>query len=49
MSGAIFRGARDGLRMPGKAAVARVQRLAAPCGLDVARIGALNLRSGLTT
>jgi site-specific recombinase XerD len=48
-SGPVFRGVRDGIRMSGKAAAARVQRLAELCGHDGERIGAHSLRAGLIT
>jgi integrase len=47
--GPIFRTVRDGRRMSGRAAAARVQRLAALAGHDVATIGAHSLRAGLIT
>jgi integrase len=49
ISGAVFRAERDGQRMSGRAAAARVQRLAELCGHDVGRIGAHSLRAGLIT
>jgi site-specific recombinase XerD len=49
VEGAIFRTMRDGARMSGRAAAARVQRLAALIGRDVATIGAHSLRAGLIT
>ena len=47
--GPIFRAVRDGGRLSGRAAAARVQRLAGLIGLDVAKIGAHSLRAGLIT
>ena len=47
--GPIFRGMREGQRMSGRAAAARVQRLAALIGRDVAVVGAHSLRAGLIT
>jgi site-specific recombinase XerD len=48
-SGAVFRAVRDGRRLSGRAAAARVQRLAWLIGRDVTRIGAHSLRAGLIT
>ena len=48
-TGAIFRGERDGRRLSGKAAAARVKRLAAKVGYDPERIGGHSLRRGFIT
>jgi len=47
--GPIFRTERDGHRMSGRAAAARVQHLAGLIGRDVDEIGAHSLRAGLIT
>jgi integrase len=48
-TGAIFSGERDGRRLSGKAAAARVKRLAAKVGHDPDRIGGHSLRRGFIT
>lgn len=48
-TGAIFRGERDGRRLSGKGAAARIKRLAAKVGHDPERIGGHSVRRGFIT